>query len=110
MDEDQVVATYMDHTLPLLMLISDFCVNRIYFEFWQWPVNVIILLIYGMVNMTVTLVTNHPVYSIMPWNSFGSVMVALAMPILFMFVWVAFFYISKGKFALISSDAQKVEE
>ena len=101
MDTAQIVAAYMDHSLPLTMLLIDFCLNRIYFEFWHWPINSFILLFYGMVNMTVTLVTGHYVYSILPWDSFVSVVIAVCFVPLYMFMWTFVFYVSKGKFALI---------
>ena len=97
----QILGTYLDHILPLFMLLVDFCLNRIYFEFSQFPINFIIIFIYGMVNMIVTLNRETPVYSIMPWDSFISVVVAFGMLPTFFLIWVTFHYLGKLKFSLI---------
>ena len=93
------------------MLLVDFCLNRIYFEFSQFPINFIIIIIYGMVNMVVTLNRETPVYSIIPWDSPISVVVALGMLPAFFLIWVTFYYLGKLKFSIIyTMRAVSIEE
>ena len=93
------------------MLLVDFCLNRIYFEFSQFPINFIIIIIYGMVNMVVTLNRETPVYSIIPWDSFISVVVAFGMLPTFFLIWLTFHYLGKLKFSLIYTTREdSIEE
>ena len=53
---------YPDHIVPIVILSADYCMNRIPFNMRHLPVTLSIMLVYGIVNMTYTLVTGTPVY------------------------------------------------
>jgi hypothetical protein len=56
------VFTFIDHIAPIVILLIDYTMSRIPFTIRHLPLAMIILLIYGTINMTWTLVTGHPVY------------------------------------------------
>ncbi len=68
------VFTFMDHIAPIVILLIDYSMNRIPFSVRHLPVAMGLLLIYGLVNMTWTLETGHPVY---PPINFKSAMTAV---------------------------------
>ena len=91
--------TFAAHILPCTLLTIDFACNRIYVDFMQFIANLIILTLYGMVNLIATKAMGYPVYPIMEWNSFTSVLIAFAMLPLMMLFWTLAYYVSKCKFA-----------
>ena len=87
-----------DHAVPIIVLFTDWFLNRIYFEWNQLYPNMIIFLFYGLVNLTVTYVTGVPVYEPMSWDSVGSWFLALAMIPLAALYWVGLYYLTRWKF------------
>jgi hypothetical protein len=53
---------FVDHIAPIVVLLIDYFMNRIPFSFRLLPLATIVLFVYGIVNMTWTLVKHHPVY------------------------------------------------
>ena len=51
------------HASPLLALLIDYGINRIPFMFKHLPLSLLIIIVYGIVNMTYTLTTGTPVYA-----------------------------------------------
>ena len=66
--------TYIDHILPIAILLVDYSMNRIPFSIRHLPLGMFLLFIYGLINMTWTLVTGKPVY---PPLDFKSAMTAV---------------------------------
>ena len=104
-DKERVGNTFMgnywnfcDHLFPIVFLVIDWFLNRIYFEKNQIYANMLVFFIYGMVNLTVTLVGGKPVYPPMSWDSFGSVCFALVMFPLAIGFYFAFYFLTKCKF------------
>jgi len=64
--------TFIDHISPILILTIDYCLNRIPFSLRHLPLSMGILLIYGIVNMTYTLVTHKPIYPPLNFHDFMS--------------------------------------
>ena len=54
--------TFIDHISPIVILLIDYSMNRIPFTIRSLPLAMILLTIYGMINMTWTLVTGKPIY------------------------------------------------
>ena len=87
-----------DHAFPLIFLITDWFLNRIYFEFQQIYANMLIFFIYGLTNLTVTMVTGTPVYPPISWDSVESWLVGVAMLPLAMGYYIGLYYLTKCKF------------
>lgn len=104
-DKERVGNTFMgnywnfcDHLFPIIFLIIDWFLNRIYFEKNQIYANMLIFFLYGMINLTVTYARGKPVYPPMSWDSFGSVCFALVMFPLAIGFYFAFYFLTKFKF------------
>jgi len=54
--------TFIDHISPIVILLVDYSMNRIPFSIRLLPLSMILLLVYGIVNMAWTLSTGNPVY------------------------------------------------
>jgi hypothetical protein len=59
---------FIDHITPIVILLVDYSMSRIPFSNRHLPLSIIILLIYGLINMTWTLVTGHPVYPVLDFK------------------------------------------
>ena len=68
----------LDHMFPLAFLITEWCLNRIYFEKNQVWANIGVILFYGLVNLTVTKVRGYPVYPPLSFDSVVSWILAFA--------------------------------
>jgi hypothetical protein len=53
---------FIDHISPIALLLLDYCMNRIPFNLRHLPLSMGLLLTYGVVNMSYTLATGHPIY------------------------------------------------
>jgi hypothetical protein len=56
------IFTFVDHIAPIVILLIDYSMNRIPFSLRFLPLATILLTIYGVINMSWTLSTGHPVY------------------------------------------------
>jgi hypothetical protein len=54
--------TFIDHIAPIIILGIDYCLNRIPFNLRHLPISMGMMLAYGVVNMSYTLATGHPIY------------------------------------------------
>ena len=52
----------LSHAAPMFILVVDYILNRIPFKIVHLPLAMLIMLIYGLVNLTYTLSTGTPVY------------------------------------------------
>jgi hypothetical protein len=68
----------MDHSVDLLLLLIDFCLNSIVFNYRHVVFAVIFITVYGFVNLTVTLQTGTPVYKILTWQDIQSLYFSIA--------------------------------
>ncbi|CDW91679.1 UNKNOWN [Stylonychia lemnae] len=50
------------HASPIVVLVTDYVINRIPFQFKHLPLSLFILIVYGLVNMIYTLTSGTPVY------------------------------------------------
>lgn len=55
------------HALPLILLIIDFVLNRVPFVLRHIVIAIFVILIYGIMNMAITLITGHPIYPILDY-------------------------------------------
>ena len=67
----------MDHYVPLGMLAIDFAINSILFNPWHLIITIIVMVLYGIVNFTATMVSGNPIYPIMTWKDIGTLYYAL---------------------------------
>jgi hypothetical protein len=56
------LSTYIDHIAPIVILTIDYCLNRIPFNLRHLPLSMGLMFIYGIVNMTYTLLSGDPIY------------------------------------------------
>ena len=87
-----------DHLFPVCALITDWFLNCIYYEINQIWANMIVILLYGFVNIIVTFASGTPVYSPMSWDSFGSWLLGLAMLPMATGFFFALYYLTRCKF------------
>ena len=95
---------YGDHSLPLIMLTIDFCVNRVYYELHSLWINLIYVIVYGLINMAYTLITGTAVYPVITWDSIVACCVAFTMVPFFMLLWLGVYYLSQWKFKKLEMD------
>lgn len=89
---------YCDHLVPICVLLTDWFLNRIYFEWNQIYVNLVIFLLYGLVNIGVTYGRGYPVYDPISWDSVGTWILGLAMLPLAAGYYVSIYYLTRYKF------------
>ena len=90
---------FCDHAVAFLVVWIDWFLNRIWIEFRQIYLNLLVILIYGFINMTYTWVSGEPVYAAMSWDSVGAWIMGLSiLPIAFLF-WVGLYFLTKCKFS-----------
>jgi len=94
----RTVCLYMDHSVPFILLFTDFILNRIYYELHSMWINMVFLLLYGGVNFGYTEITGHAVYPVVTWDSAVAVLVAFSVVPVFMLLWLGLFSISAWKF------------
>merc|ERR1711957_627445 len=82
----------------------DFAFNRIYHEFNQLWINLIVLVAYAIDNIVYTAVTGTPVYPPLTWNSVTSIALGLSVLPLFFLFWLALASINECKFAKLGMD------
>jgi len=100
--------TSIVHLLPIIYLLIDYSLNRIYFEWNQVWIQMACFLAYGALNITVTKVSGHPVYGPMPWDSFGSWCIGLALLPFAFGVYTGFYFLTRWKFAKFKMDTNTV--
>jgi hypothetical protein len=67
----------MDHSVPLSMLFIDYILNAILFNPKHVVFSMCMMVLYGSVNLTITLVSGVPVYSILTWKDLTSLWYSL---------------------------------
>lgn len=94
----RTVCLYMDHSVPFILLFTDFLLNRVYFELHSMWINIVFLSLYGMVNLAFTKITGNAVYPVVTWDSAYADLVAFSMIPVFMLLWVGLYLLSAWKF------------
>jgi hypothetical protein len=61
-DPENDIWDYLDHSIPIVMLIIDYCMNKIPFNLRHLAPSMVIMVSYGIVNISYTLGTGTPVY------------------------------------------------
>ena len=82
----------------MVALWIDWSLNRIYVEWNQLYPNLIIVLLYGIVNMTITYARGTPVYGFLSWDSVVSWSAGLGMLLLMTAFFAGLYYLTKFKF------------
>ena len=68
----------------------------------------VVFLIYGVINITVTFATGRPVYDPISWDSFTAWMLGLAMIPLALGFYVLLYACTKGKFRCLGMQQSKL--
>ena len=84
----------MDHSVDLGLLLIDFILNAIVFNPRHVVFVVAIMTTYGIVNLTVTLVTGVPIYSILTWQDLKSLYYTIAFLVLIIVLFLMYSFIS----------------
>ena len=66
---NSIVYELVDHTLPLIYIFVDWCLNAINFEWSHIYLNCLIIVVYGIVNATFVMKTGKEVYPMLTWDS-----------------------------------------
>ena len=92
---------FCEHLIPICVLTIDWFLNRVYFEINQiWP-NMLVFMLYGLVNIGVSKGRGYPVYAEISWDSVGAWFLGAAMVPLAAVFYVALYYLTRLKFRLM---------
>ena len=105
--KERMFHTYAIHLFPLICVIGDWFLNRIYFEKNQIWFDIIVLVLYLYINHEVTKSTGKPVYSIMSWDTKQSWFFALSMFPSVLLLEVIIYYLTYAKFKCLKMDENK---
>ena len=89
-----VLRTYMDHIAPVSMLLIDYILNLMIFNPRHVYIQLIIMVVYMIVNCIVTLETGSPVYSILTWQDWLTVILVPCQFIFTTLTFLVFSYVS----------------
>jgi hypothetical protein len=84
----------MDHSVDLGMLLIDFILNAIVFNPWHLIFGLIILFIYGILNMAIVIGTGFEIYSILTWDSIETFYTCIGITIAEIAFFMLYSYIS----------------
>lgn len=85
------------HALPLILLIIDFVLNRVPFVLRHIVIAIFVILIYGIMNMSITLITGHPLYPILDYKDYKTALYMLGMLVVLVLSFVGLFFLAKIK-------------
>lgn len=88
---------FFDHIAPVTLLTIDYCMNRIPFNFRHLSVSVAVMMVYGLVNLTKTLVTGVPVYPPLNFHDVMSYVYTLLLVVLEFLGYVVLYYLTRCK-------------
>ena len=71
------------HTAPLLLNSLDFLLQEWIFKKYHAAFVVLISMMYGMMNLVYTKISGKPIYDIMTWKDYKSLVIALCLVALF---------------------------
>ena len=89
--------TFIDHIAPIVILLIDYSMSRIPFSIRHLPLAMIILLFYGLINMTWTLVTGRPVYPPLDFKTYMTAVWALLLVLLLVGEFYLMTFLTKRK-------------
>jgi hypothetical protein len=92
---------YIDHITPFAVMAIDYAFNRIPVTLRHFPISLAILLIYGAVNMTKTLVTGNPVYPPLTFKDIMSLVWSLVLVTLLVIGYLVLSWVTPKKLAKI---------
>lgn len=92
---------YIDHISPIVIITIDYLMNRIPFSMRHFPLSLFILLVYGVVNITKTLVTGEPVYAPLNFHDVMSFVWSTVLLLLEFLGYKMFYHITQKKLAHI---------
>lgn len=116
-----MIENYINHAVPVIVLFLDFVMNVVPFHYRHLSFFIGIMLVYGFgVNMTYTMVTGTPVYSLLTWKtplSWGYVGGLLVLAVISFFTWYSisikknkkYLELIKNEKFTVSPDRQSVD-
>ena len=103
-----IFRNHINHSFPFALLAIDFIISTIPFNYNHIGHFLFIMAFYGFgVNLPVTLATGEPVYSVLTWEGFGSVLYVLVLLLLFLMSYFGFYFISVKKNRAYLAHRQK---
>lgn len=100
-DIDPGPFAYIDHITPFAVMAIDYPFNRIPMTLRHFPLSLGILLIYGVVNMTKTLVTGKPVYDPLTFKDIMSLVWSLVLITLLVIGYLVLSWVTPKKLARV---------
>ena len=86
---------FLQHLVPAVVLLLEFSINAVVFKYSHMLHLAFLLLIYGIVNLTVTKSRGRPVYDIITWEDGGTAGVLVGMLVGTIAFYVGFTYITR---------------
>ena len=112
---NKIINESLDHSMPLILLTTDWCLNGIGFEYAQILTNILVTMVYGLINYLYVTLKGETIYPVLTWDSVTADLLALALiPIIcllnFLLVLCTNYKISKINKALWENDTQVVDD
>ena len=82
------------HSIPLFSLLCEYYFIRWLFRYQHLAIIILPGCLYTLVNFLFTIISGTPVYPILKWNSFTSVLICLGIGLLYIAVFLLLTYIS----------------
>ena len=76
---NKIIKETLDHSMPLILLTIDWCLNSIGFEYAQILTNLIATLAYGLINYLYVTIKGETIYPVLTWDSVTADLLALAL-------------------------------
>jgi hypothetical protein len=82
------VRNFTDHLLPLTLSFIEWCLNGIRFELNSFWLQMAIVVLYGLLNISITKLSGSPVYPAFKWDTPISWLTGLSSTLLFALVFI----------------------
>ena len=76
---NKTIKESLDHTMPLILLTVDWCLNAIGFEYAQIITNILVTMVYGLINYLYVRLKGEIIYPVLTWDSMTADLLALAL-------------------------------
>jgi len=86
---NKIIKETLDHSMPLILLTTDWILNSIGFEYAQIITNILVTMLYGLINYLYVKIKGEAIYPILTWDSLAADLLALALiPIICLLNWL----------------------
>ena len=95
-----------DHSLPLACLVIDYIINAVPFARRHLAGILVFALGYILINFLVVKISGKPVYPILKWNDWASVILCIMILVFSVVLFEVFYWINRVKFGYFSNKRQ----